>query len=345
MKFGIWRHENSIGNSVEHTMGLAVYLTVNKIDPANVEVYVENDWQKDFVLCIQGIQEKNVKFFERPVEMDTKDPYFDDIHMPNVYGPTAFPLSYECDWNYLDKHKELNVSLKFDDSDYENKFNLPKDAVVLFCREHGTWWKREDGSEFEPERFVDPETFHDLAHYYANKGYKVIKIGDAKQKRLRGNYTPFEFGERYEHENLIDFTKYLDEDGNPRWTLKDYLFILQNCKVFISCDAGIWPMAAAMNKNLVFCNVMCILYPITLKPLSDGAKLSDDGLTIEFTKPNMVTWMPRKTTRVLLKHATIDTDKLKRVEEDSGTYKIFSTDVIFSDNTFTEILTATETLI
>jgi len=39
------------------------------------------------------------------------------------------------------------------------------------------------------------------------------------------------------------------------WTMKDYLFLFKYCKVFISCDAGVWPMAAAMRKNLVFCNV------------------------------------------------------------------------------------------
>ena len=281
MKFGIWRHENSIGNSAEHTFGLALYLRDNNIDPSSVEIYVEHEFQKDFALCIEGVEEKNINFFEHEVDLKNLHPYFDDIYMPSAYGE-IFMLAYDCEWDYLYEQKDLDVTLRFDDTAYKNKFGLPKGAIVVFHREHGTWDKRGDGNEFESNRFVDPKTFYDLAFHYANLGYKVVKIGDKYQKPLPGEYIKFEFGAKHEHPNIIDFTKYLDSDGKPLWTFKDYLFVLQHCKVFISCDAGIWPMVGAMKKNLLLCNVTCIFnYP---------------------PKPQIVGWLPTETTEVLVKN-------------------------------------------
>jgi len=92
LKFGIWRHENSIGNSAEHTIGLALYLKKNNINSSDTEVYVEHEWQKQFALCIEGLQEENIKFFEHEVTLGDVNSYFDDIHMPVVYGDDAFKL-------------------------------------------------------------------------------------------------------------------------------------------------------------------------------------------------------------------------------------------------------------
>ena len=301
-KFGIWRHENSIGNSAEHTIGLALYLKKNNINPSNVEVYVEHEWQKYLALCIEGVEEDNVKLFEHEVTLGNMDPYFDDIHMPIVYGADAFKLSYECGWSYLEQQKDLDVVLKFDTQNYENKFNLPNDAIVLFHREAGTWNKRVDGNNFEPERFVDPEAFHKLALYYADLGYEVIKLGDKNQAPLPGKYNPFEFGAEHENPNIYDFTKYLDEEGNPLWTLQDYLYVLQNCKVFISCDAGIWPMAAAMGKNLVFCNVTSIFNPPQLM-------MHNQSPCLMIQKPEVINWLSADTTQLLTKNFHVLEDK------------------------------------
>tara|TARA_R110000782_G_scaffold237024_1_gene323179 strand:- start:3515 stop:4546 length:1032 start_codon:yes stop_codon:yes gene_type:complete len=343
MKFGIWRHENSIGNSAEHTIGLAMYLKSNNIDPSSIEVYVENEWQKDFVLCIDGICEKNVKFFEGIVDSSPSGDKSNvqDIYMPNVYP--AFPLSYECNWDYLEKQKHLDVTLKFDSESYENKFNLPKDAIVLFHREEGTWWKRVDGSNSEPQRFVDPKIFHKLALHYANLGHKVIKIGDKNQAPLPGKYSNSEFGADYEHPNIVDFTKYLNNKGEPLWTLRDYLFILQNCKAFVSCDAGIWPLAAAMKKNMVFCNVACIFelsgmgveeahIDHMISAPFKGETVSLIPLTMKRFKGQMVDWMPKETTKVIYKKFFVDR------HDKNGYIKV-------SDNSFDEIKEALESFL
>jgi len=292
LKFGIWRHENSIGNSAEHTIGLALYMKANDISPSDVEVYVEHEWQKDFALCIEGINEDNIKFFEKEINYGAREnPHINDIHMPSVYD---FPLTYDCNWAYLEQQKHLNITLKFDSEAYENRFELPKDAIVLFHREEGTWWKRHDGNLAEPERFVEPEVFHKLAFHYADLGYKVIKIGDKNQKQLPGGYIGSRFGAEHKHPNITDFTKYIDKKANPLWTFEDYLYILQHCKAFVSCDAGIWPMAAAMRKNLVFCNVVSVFYPF-------NTEIVDEKLQMKRMKPSIVNWMPEKTTKVLYK--------------------------------------------
>jgi hypothetical protein len=313
LKFGIWRHEDSIGNSAEHTIGLAHYIKANNIDPSDIEVYVEHEWQKDLALCIDGVNDNNIKFFEKNInhEIPKENSHINDIHMPSVYG---FSLTYDCNWAYIEQQKHLNVTLNFDMDAYENKFGLPKDAIVLFHREDGTWWKRIDGSRTEPERFVAPETFHKLAFHYADLGYKVIKIGDKNQKGLAGGYIGSKFGAEHKHPNITDFTKYIDRSANPLWTFKDYLYILQNCKVFVSCDAGIWPMAAAMRRNLVFCNVVSAFYPFRAEAISEK-------IQIKRMKPSIVDWMPEETTRVLYKKFDIKQDMryitIEKIEDNS----------------------------
>ena len=356
LKFGIWRHENSIGNSAEHTIGLAHYMKANDINPSDVEVYVEHEWQKDFALCIDGINEDNIKFFEKEINYHTlqekphiNDIYMpiNDIHMPSVYG---FPLTYDCNWAYIEQQKHLNITLKFDSEAYENRFELPKDAIVLFHREEGTWWKRHDGDLAEPERFVEPEVFHKLAFYYADLGYKVIKIGDKNQIGLAGRYSSSKFGAEHEHPNIIDFTKYVEfsndvqsmvtmeiikTNSRPLWTLKDYLYILQNCKAFVSCDAGIWPMAAAMRKNLVFCNVVSTFFPWhtmnSIYPYRDYAETEKKQM--ERVNPCIVDWMSEKTTKILYKRFDIPQNVS------------YITDVRIKDNSFEEIREALESFL
>jgi len=295
LKFGIWRHENSIGNSIEQTIALAKHLARKDINPKNVEIYVEHEFQRSFVLCIPGVEPENIKFFTSKTKDNEKRIEIKDIIMPDAYpdftqenGREAYPST----WSSLSGAPD--ITLKFDEENYENHLKLPKDAILIFHREQGTWWKRIDGSEFDQERFVDPEAFHKLALTYANMGYKVVKLGDKRQKALPGGYTRFEFGADHQHKNLIDLSKYLDDDGEPRWTIEDYLFLIQNCKLFISCDAGFWPMAAAMKKNLVFCNVTsCNVMPVDFD--------WDKEEFYQEQKTEIVDWMPAETTSVIFK--------------------------------------------
>ena len=259
MKFGIYRHENSIGNSAEHVYALSFYLLNNSINPSKIEVYVQHPWQKDFVCCIEGIKEENVKFFSKPVSVEDREEY-SDIHMPCVYGgPNGFLKTFDSNWDYLNKQDVKRSTFRF---------------VKNFS------------------------VFHKLTAHYSNLGFKVVRIGDRYQQPLPGTYKKFKYGANYYDENVIDFTKYLSKSAAPLWTLKDYLYVIQNCKLFISCDAGIWPMAGAMKKNMVFCNVA----PFR----SDGSDIEFDknpngDLIYKVKKPRYSLWLPEDTTRVIVK--------------------------------------------
>ena len=299
MKFGIYRHESSIGNSIEHIYALSFYLLNNSIDPSKIQVYVQHSWQKDFVCCIDGIKEENVKLFSKPVTLADAEEY-SDIHMPCVYGgPGNFSKTFDSNWDYLNKQDIKRSTLKFNSDKYKNKFDLPKNSIVLFCREQTQWHSEQKREELEEHRFVKkPQVFHELAHYYKTLGFKVVRIGDQYQQKLPGNYEECEYGEKYEDANIIDLTKFVDYSGRPLWDMQDYLYVLQNCKLFISCDAGIWPMAAAMKKNMVFCNAA------PCRP--DGSDLEfirvPDGTQIlKEKKPKYSHWLPQETTRILLK--------------------------------------------
>lgn len=236
MKYGIWRHENALGNGAEHVINLAKYL-LNNVD-SDPRIYVENEWQKSMVMCIPGIQPDQIEFFPNLLDMDCSlvglwkgfdNPTLDDIKMPGVY---PFKNVFPAGWNNLTDYP----SLCFPKESYKNKHNLPMGAVVITVREKSTYWKRVDGSDGEQNRFVNPHTFHTVALHYANLGYPVVRVGCVKE-------TPFP-----KHSNILDFA--LVEDRN----LLDDLFLAYYSKIFISCDSGMWPMVAGMRRKLVFTN-------------------------------------------------------------------------------------------
>jgi putative glycosyltransferase (TIGR04372 family) len=257
-RFGIWRPENAIGNSAEQIIGLAKHLKKENI--SEFKVLVEKEFQRDFALCIPGVSAANVEYFPSPEDtgVSVKDlvkhhPDHKDIYMP---GPNEDFLNvYPSTWPAL--KEGLDVTLSFNEEEYENKFNLPKDAIVVFYREAGTWrGKRDESPWLEPERFVQPSVYFEVCFDLVRRGYKVVRIGDSHQTPFPRKYTRTSYGAKVEVENLIDFTKYVNVKGEPLWSFQDYLFLLQNCKLFISADAGIWPMAAAMKKNMVFSDVV-----------------------------------------------------------------------------------------
>jgi len=299
MKYAIWRHEDSLGNSAEHTIGLHKHLLrTNDEQPI---IYVEHEFQKQFVLCIPGVTEENIKFFDRD-ECDllnvADDLFTKDIYMPNAYRNE---MSYPAVWKNLADAPDTTLEFKF--KDYENKYNLPQNAIVIQLREKGTFWKRHVGAEEEPERFVNPETFFRIAEHYANKGYKIVRIGDRNQ-------TPFP-----KHENIIDFA--LEEER----TIEDDLFLIATSKLFISCDSGIWPMAAGMKKNLLLCNVTSIYNPLR-------ATIEDGVPKFKLQKIAIIDWLPAKTTAILAKKAVI-------VESSAGQISLG-----LRDNTYEEIASA-----
>lgn len=235
MKYGIWRHEDALGNSACHVYALCRYL--NSIKDDNAIVYVEKEFQKHFVSCIPNIKEIRMLKDEQRVDYEKNWGGYDnellkDIKMPDVY---PFKHTFPSDWK--DLIGETEACLKFPTSIYKNKHNLPSDSIVITIRENGTFWKRVDGSTAEPSRFVIPKTFFDIALYYANKGYKVVRLGDKNQTPLP------------KHENIIDFA--MEENR----TMMDDLYVISKCKVHLSCDSGVWPMTAGLKRNLILSNV------------------------------------------------------------------------------------------
>lgn len=236
-KYGIYRHENALGNSAEQTVNLCQFIQKN--NDSKPIIYVETEFQRDFTLCIPRVKSENIHFYDRSklnvedLRSEMSNPFLQDVYMPDVYF-SILPYHYPSVWMDL---KGFQHHLRFPFEIYENKFNLPEKSIVIQLREANTYWKRIDGSNCEPHRNVDIKTFFDLALYFANQGYKVVRIGDPKQ-------TPMP-----KHENILDFAKVEDK------RMLDDLYLVATSKVFLSCDSGIWPMAGGMHKNLVLSNV------------------------------------------------------------------------------------------
>ena len=315
MKYGIWRHENSIGNSAEHTIGLYKHLLRNP-DP-DPTIYVETEFQKWFVLCIPDIEPKNVEFFHNGDRTLTgyDDDYYKDIHMPNCY---PFPKTYPAVWE--DLKFEPDCTLEFPEHLYEPKRDLPTDAIIMHVRERGTYNHRHVGSEEETERFVDPKIFKVIALYFAKEGYKVVRVGDKNQ-------SPFP-----KHENIFDFA--LEENT----TIQEELYMISKCKLFISTDSGIWPMVGGMKKDLLFTNVAspltnvrskipfkerALLEPKVYVPIPDlgfkGWNRNKHGqlqrfaaasINMEKLKMDIVSWLPKDHTRLMFKNLVWTEDLL-----------------------------------
>src|SRR3990167_7936360 len=94
MKYLIWRHENALGNSAEQTVGLAKHFKKTG-DPYPV-IYVENEFQKYFAMCIPGVVIKKLE------GGDVGDGYTNlesllkhiphDMHIPSVYWNDKMPF-------------------------------------------------------------------------------------------------------------------------------------------------------------------------------------------------------------------------------------------------------------
>lgn len=240
MKYGIWRHENALGNSAEQAVALSRFIKNNK--DTNPVVYVEKEFQKYYAMCIPGVLPENVKYFDNLPELDIGSSTwkgYDNKNLKDILMPAPpykFTKGYPGTWYELCKTKPEEPDLIFPFEIYDNKHNLPQNTIVISIREQGTFYKRISGANEEPHRFVNPDTFFKVALHYANKNYTVIRIGDANQ-------TPMP-----KHENIIDFA--LVSDRN----MLDDLYLLSTCKVHLSSDSGVWPMTGGFKSNLVFSN-------------------------------------------------------------------------------------------
>ena len=261
MKYGIWRHENALGNSAEHTFGLAKHL--KRTGDNDAHIFVEKPFQKAFAMCIPGIKESDISFFKDLKKMNYGTlswAGFDNAALSDIYMPDPYPFknTYPASWEFLSD--EPDETLVFPEDTYDNRHNLPEQTIVMSIRESGTHAKRVEGAYCEAQRFVDPRTFFGLALYYAEQGQTVVRIGDKNQ-------TPMP-----KHDNILDFALVDDRD------MLDDLFLISKSKVFLSCDAAVWPMAGAMKNNLILSNVMSAV-----------------------EKPAIVDWLPPDSSTVIYK--------------------------------------------
>lgn len=305
MKYGIWRHENSIGNSAEHTIGLYKHLLRNP-DPDAV-VYVENKLQEWFAFCIPCIKPENVKYYPFDIsnmknEQIYSHPFFMDVKMPSCY---PFPTVYPAVWK--DLSKKPDCTLKFPDEIYDPNPELPTDAIVIHFRERGTHQKRFVGSEEETERFVNYEIMVKLIESLADFGYKIVRVGDKKMTPLP------------DHKNIYDFAL------NGTGKIEDELYMISRSKLFISTDSGIWPIVAGMKKSLLFTNITSPLslitqkIPIEKREFSDrenrfemnieGKKYIEAKIPLSLLKMDIVRWVSPKTTQFMFKLFVWSEDK------------------------------------
>ena len=323
-KYAIYRHENALGNSAEQVVGLCRHFNRHKI--FNPKIFVEKQFQKDFALCIPGITEKNIAFFDPEIIGHPSDaelnPHTLDIHFSNAYREHTLPappdmaeaeyednypeiFSYPGSWS--DLAKDPDCTLEFPYEDYKNKFSIPDGCIAIQFRENGSHFKRVDGAKCDPNRFVNIQTFFDIALYYAKLGYTVVRLGDANQAPMP------------KHDNIIDFPLY---EGR---TMLDDLFVLARSSLFISTDSGIWPMAGGMKKNLLLTNLTSVL---GWDWKTQGVIGSPGDWTLRPWKPSIVDWLPKKTTTVLHKRLVSPSGRDNREA------------LNLEDNSFIEIVTA-----
>jgi putative glycosyltransferase (TIGR04372 family) len=268
MKYGIWRHENALGNSAEQTVCLCNFIQKN--NDFSPIIYVETEFQHDYAMCIPNVKPENILFYDKSLDLDNlaksaiNNRFFDDIFMPDVYF-SFLPKNYPSTWRDLYGFEHI---LKFPYEFYDNSKNYPDDVILMQIREFGTYWKRSDGAHCEPSRFVNPHTFFKVALHFANLGYKVVRIGDCNQ-------TPMPI-----HENIIDTI------SQPGKRMIDDLYILSKSKVFLSCDSGVWPIAGGMKKSLVLSNI---------------TSTQENG-----HNPQIIDWLPKETSVTIHKQKTGD---------------------------------------
>jgi putative glycosyltransferase (TIGR04372 family) len=239
MKYGIWRHENALGNSAEQTVCLS--RVIQNTGDSAPKIYVETEFQKYFAMCIPGVRERDVFFFDKEKydlehlrEKFSEYSELSDLIMPDVYFSFT-KKTYQSTWSHL---AGLDKFLRFPYDDYKYRYALSAPFILMQFREPRTYWKRFDGDNSEAYRNVNIQTFFDLAIHYANSGFIVVRIGDAKQTPMPA------------HPNIIDFAKW------EKRTMFDDLFLLNCCQLFVSTDSGIWPMAAGLRKKMVLTNMV-----------------------------------------------------------------------------------------
>ena len=273
MKYGIWRHENALGNSAEQVVNLSAF--IKEKNDSNPIIFVEKEFQFHMALCIPNVTYDNVRYFnESELSLDNLNvDYLDnkvlqDIYMPDVYFPDL-PLVYPSTWKSI---LNSQFQLEFPNNYYENKFHIPDNAIVFHIRENGTYDKRVEGSGEDLERFVNPNTILDLMVIYADMGFNIVQIGDKNQKRAP------------RHPNILDLCA---EDTN----ILDDLYAINKGIVYLSCDSGIWPMVGGLKKNLILSNVTSVY----------SRKKRFRKHDIKMVKHEIVSWLPCQSTKVIFK--------------------------------------------
>jgi len=105
--------------------------------------------------------------------------------------------------------------------------------IAIHAREPGYKYF---GGNHEPERFVAPETFMRLAEHWAERGFKVVRIGDPSM-------TPFP-----SHPRIVDAALW------PTKRLIHDMTLIGLADMLIATDSGVWPIGVALGTPTLLSN-------------------------------------------------------------------------------------------
>ena len=155
--------------------------------------------------------------------------------------PNALPEpSFGRIWNYLIENTEP-AGLEIPEHIAEKVLTQlgarglsPGDRII-------TIHAREPGYKYytpahEPERFVSPEPFMRLAEYWAERGFKVVRIGDP-------SCTPFP-----SHPRIVDAAHWQGK------RLIHDLVLIGLSDALVATDSGVWPIGVALGTPTLLSN-------------------------------------------------------------------------------------------
>jgi len=171
------------------------------------------------------------------------NPYLDAICSVTEFAGDPKSLvdpTFGRTWNYLIENTERARLRLPSDAPQEIDPVLarhgigPEDRIIsLHIRERGY---RYHAPDHEPERFVDPAPFIELARHYTRRGFKVIRIGDPAS--LRFPAMP----------GLFDAAHW------PEKRLVHDMYFIQRSSVLLGTDSGVWPLGVALGTPTILSN-------------------------------------------------------------------------------------------
>ncbi|MCS7318251.1 MAG: hypothetical protein NZZ41_08115, partial [Candidatus Dojkabacteria bacterium] len=126
------------------------------------------------------------------------------------------------------------------------------------------------GSRTESKRW-NQNTLREFLVYLKNKNEKVIFIGNDETKPKK--YNEYEVEEKYKSKITFDLKEFSYEgffDFTNKLSLKDCIFLFQNCKLFISMEGGLVHLASLTDIKMIV--VYSLVNPKERMPYRNNVK-------------------------------------------------------------------------